>query len=113
MARSVMRNGIAVHIALISAVSKDGEFSNKRREKVMANIEDSIRYSLRRGDSAAKCSATQYVIMLPRANYENSCMVCERILKAYYKKNARNDVQIRYEVCALEPDDKENYQWIK
>ena len=113
MARSVMRSGIAVHIALISAVDKNGELPLKKIEKVMPNVEDVIQHSLRRGDSAARCSASQYVIMLPRANYENTCMVCERIIKAYYKKHARNDVILRYEVRALEPDDKENFQWIR
>jgi hypothetical protein len=113
MARSVMRSGIAVHIALISAVDKNGELPLKKIEKVMPNVEDVIQHSLRRGDSAARCSASQYVIMLPRANYENTCMVCERIIKAYYKKYARNDVMLRYEVRALEPDDKENFQWIR
>lgn len=113
MARSVMRSGIAVHIALISAVDKNGDLPLKKIEKVMPNVEDAIQHSLRRGDSAARCSASQYVIMLPRANYENSCMVCERIIKAYYKKYARNDALLRYEVRALEPDDKENFQWIR
>jgi hypothetical protein len=113
MARSVMRNGIAVHIALISAVDKDGELPLRKLERVMPNVENVIRQSLRRGDSAAKCSVSQYVIMLPRANYENSCMVCERIIKSYYKKFTRADAQLRYEVCPLEPDDKENYQWIR
>ena len=113
MARSVMRNGIAVHIALISAVDKDGELSLRKLDRVMPNVENVIRQSLRRGDSAAKCSVSQYVIMLPRANYENSCMVCERIIKSYYKKFTRADALLRYEVCPLEPDDKENYQWIR
>lgn len=113
MARSIMRSGIAVHIALISAVGKHGDLPLKKIEKVMPNVEDAIQHSLRRGDSAARCSASQYVIMLPRANYENSCMVCERIIKAYYRKYARNDALLRYEVRALEPDDKENFQWVR
>ena len=113
MARSVMRNGIAVHIAMISAVDRNGDLPLKKIEKVMPNVEDAIQHSLRRGDSAARCSASQYVIMLPRANYENSCMVCERIIKAYYRKYSRNDAILRYEVRALEPDDKENFQWLR
>ena len=79
----------------------------------MGNLEDAIRSSLRRGDSAARCSATQYVILLPRANYENSCMVCERILRAYNQKYARMDVEVRYETFPLQPDDKENFKWMR
>ena len=114
MARSMLRNGIAVHMALLSISGKrDAELSTKKREKVMANMEDVIRYSLRRGDTAARCSATQYVIMLPRANYENSCLVCDRILRAYYHKYSRMDAEIRYEVFPMQPDDKENFQWVR
>lgn len=114
MARSMLRNGMAAHLVLLSVTGRrDAELSTKKREKVMANMEEVIRYSLRRGDAAARCSAMQYVIMLPRANYENSCMVCERILRAYYQKFSRQDAEIRYEVFPLQPDDKENFQWVR
>lgn len=114
MARSVLRNGIAVHMVLVTVKGKRGaELDAKKREKVMANLEDSIRHSLRRGDSAARCSATQYIIMLPRANYENSCMVSERVFKAYYQKYTRLDAELRYEVFPIQPDDKESFQWMR
>ena len=94
MARSVLRNGIAVHMVLLSISGKrDAELSVKKREKVMANMEEVIRDSLRRGDAAARCSATQYVIMLPCANYENSCLVCDRILREYYHKFSKMDAE--------------------
>jgi DNA-binding SARP family transcriptional activator len=113
-ARSVLRSGIAVHLALISVKGKKvSEHDSKRWEKIQANLQDTIRSSMRRGDSAARCSASQYVIMLPRANYENSCMVCDRIIKAYYQKHSRLDVDIRYEVFPIQPDEKENFAWRK
>ena len=34
-------------------------------EKAMENLEEVIRSSLRRGDAAAKCTSSQYIIMLP------------------------------------------------
>ncbi len=114
MARSMLRNGMAAHMVLMSVTGRrDAELTAKKREKVMANLEEVIRYSLRRGDAVARCSATQYVIMLPRANYENSCMVCERILRAYYHKFSRADAELRFEVFPLQPDDKENLQWMR
>ena len=83
------------------------------REKEMENLKEILHCTLRRGDSAAQCSALQYVVMLPKANYENSCMVCERIFKSYFSKHSYADANLRYEVCALEPDDKENFKWIQ
>lgn len=113
MSRSVLRNGIAIHLALITMKGKKvNEHDTKRWEKLQAGLQDTIRCSLRRGDSASRCSASQYVIMLPRANYENSCMVCERVLRAFYQKYSRLDVELRFDVFPIQVDDKENLCWI-
>lgn len=113
MSRSVLRNGIAIHLALITIKGKKvSELDGKRWEKLQSGLQDTIRCSLRRGDSAARCSASQFVIMLPRANYENSCMVCERISRAYYQKYSRFDAELRFDVFPIQVDDKENLRWI-
>lgn len=113
MARSIMRSGIAVHIALISVSEKKTEITPKKLEKWMPCLEDTICRSLRRGDTLAKCSISQYVIMLPRATYENSCLVCERIIRSFNKKYTHSDFDLNYVVCPIEPDDKESFQWIR
>jgi hypothetical protein len=113
MTRSILRSGIAVHLALITMRGKKvTEHDTNRWSKLQADLQDVLRLSLRRGDSLARCSASQYVIMLPRANYENSCMVCERIIRAYYQKHSRLDVDLRYDVFPIELDDKENLKWM-
>lgn len=113
MSRSVLRNGIAIHLALLTMKGKKvNEHDGKRWEKLQTGLQDTIRCSLRRGDSAARCSASQFVIMLPRANYENSCMVCERVLKSYYQKFSKLDAELRYDVFPIQVDDKENMRWI-
>jgi len=114
MARSVLRSGIAVHMVLITVKDrKGGTFTEKKREKIMENMKEVLHASLRRGDSAARCSAQQYVVMLPRANFENSQMVCERILRAYYQRYSRADAELHYDVFPLQPDEKENFGWIQ
>ena len=108
MVRSVQRSGIAVHIALLLLVDRDGqELKAKKLEKAMDNLEEVIRSSLRRGDSVAKCTSSQYVIMLPAANYENSMMVCDRIARAYNRKYPHSDTMVHYEVCPIEMDEKD------
>ena len=67
----------------------------------MKQLGEQIRTSLRRGDTFARCSNTQYVIMLPQANYENSCMVCQRILTAFTHQYPRSPVKIHFEVHPL------------
>ena len=106
MARSMARNGMAAHIALFSiAGERNEELSKRKLQGAMNMLEDQIRCSLRRGDVAAACSVSQYIVMLPSANYENSCMVCERIIKAYYRKHPHSEANIQYAVYPLQPED--------
>ena len=105
MARDMARSGIAAHIVLLTVTGPRGsELSQRKLKGAMDNLEDQVRISLRRGDAAAKCSASQYVLMLPRANYENSCMVCDRIIRAYYRQHPHSDADIQYAVCPLQPE---------
>lgn len=63
-----------------------------------------IRINLRKGDVVARCSASQYVIMLPRANYENSCMVADRLMNAFYRRYPHSPARLRCVVQPLEPN---------
>lgn len=103
-ARSMARNGIATHIALISVSGRKGEELSKRSlERAMENLEDQIRISLRRGDAVARCSGSQYILMLPQANYENSCKVCDRIVGAFSRRYPHSPVRLQYAVHPLDP----------
>lgn len=114
MARSVLRSGIAVHLILVTMKEKRVSASDEKRwNKLYGNLQNVIRQVLRRGDTVASCSNMQYIVMLPRANYENSCKVSDRIANAYYQKNSRLDVELCFEVFSIQPDDKENWQWMR
>ena len=69
----------------------------------MENLQELLRRSLRRGDVISRCSASQYVVMLPMANYENSCMVCERIERAFFRRYPHTPARLDYAVQPLEP----------
>ena len=104
VARSMARNGITAHIALFSVFDKDGGDLPKRSlPRIMENLETQIRLNLRRGDAATRCSMCQYIIMLPRANYENSCIVCERIIKIFNRKYPHSRAYIQYAVYPVDP----------
>ena len=103
-ARSMSRNGIATHIALVSVTArKREEMSRRSLERAMENLEDQIRYSLRRGDAISRCSGSQYILMLPQANYENSCMICDRIVSAFSRRYPHSPAKLEYAVRPLEP----------
>jgi len=108
MERSMARSGIASHIAMLTVVGKHNtQLTQKQQESAVTHLEEQIRMSLRRGDAAARCSVSQFVIMLPRANYEDSCMVCNRVIRAFFRKYPRAEVDIQFTVCPIQPDIKE------
>ena len=102
--RAMARNGNATHILLLS-VSAGGEKALSRRSlnRIMEQLGEQIRINLRRGDTFSQCSISQYIIMLPQANYENSCMVCRRILGAFHRKHPHVTAKIQHMVQPLSP----------
>lgn len=104
-ARMVARSGDAVHIGLLSVLGEGGKELPKRSlDRAMENLEEQIRLNLRRGDIASRCSVSQFILMLPQANYENSCMVCERVVKAFCRQYPHSPAEIHYSVQPLEPN---------
>lgn len=103
-ARSVSRSGDAVHIGLLSMTGENNtELPRRSLSCAMENLQEQIRNNLRRGDSASRCSASQYILLLPHANYENSCMVCERIIRAFSRQYPHSPAELHYSVQPLEP----------
>lgn len=102
--RSMERNGKATHIVLLS-VSSGGEAPLAKRTlyRVMEQLGEQIRLNLRRGDTFSRCSASQYIIMLPQANYENSCMVCRRVIGAFTREHPHVAAKVNYMVQPLTP----------
>ena len=104
-ARAIVRSGDAVHIALLSMIDKNGEqLSSRSMEKAMENLQELIRTNLRKGDIASRCSISQFILMLPEANYENSCMVCRRVITAFARKYPHSQARIDFSVMPLEPN---------
>ena len=104
VARSIARTGISVHIALFTVSDKEGgDLSKRSLDRVMEHLETQIRVNLRRGDAATRCSVSQFILMLPQANYENSCKVCERIIRAYNRRYPHSPAAIQYTVYPLSP----------
>lgn len=104
-ARALVRSGNAVHIGLLTVTGESGdELPRRSLDRAMANLRDQIQTNLRKGDVASQCSVSQFIMMLPRANYENSCMVCERVIKAFNRQYPHSPARIDYAVQALEPN---------
>lgn len=103
-ARVLARSGDAVHTALLTLKAKAGrELSSHSLELAMDNVQSCVAHSLRKGDVISRCSSSQFVIMLPQANYENSCMVCRRLQDNFRKKYPHSPVLIDFFVQPLIP----------
>ena len=104
-ARAVARSGSAVHIGLLSVTDKSGrELAKRSLDCAMENLQELIRSSLRKGDIFSRCSVSQYILMLPQANFENSGKVCDRIVSAFYRQYPHSPAALSYSVQPLEPN---------
>ena len=105
LARSMARSKEVAHIALISVTEEDGTPLSKRSlPYIMDNLEVCIRTNLRRGDAAARCSASQYILLLPQANYANSSMVCSRITKSFARQYPHSPAHFQQVIYPLTPN---------
>ena len=103
--RSIERSGSVTHVALLSVTgTAEKPLSKRTVNRVMEQLGHSLRTNLRRGDTISQCSTSQYIIMLPKANYENSCMVCRRCLAAFQRAHPHVTARIHYLVQPLTPN---------
>lgn len=100
--RSIARNGHSANICLLSISGKDGEMLARRSlDPAMNNLQVLVQNNLRRGDVIARCSISQYIILLPQANYENSRMVADRLVSAFFRRYPHSPARLRYTVQPL------------
>ena len=104
MMRYMVRSGIEVQGALFDVVMDVAEENSQRKlQGWMKKLEEQLCVGLRRGDTVAQCSASQYIVMLPQTDSENGSRVCERVIKAFYRKHPHSDAVIRYEMFTVQP----------
>ena len=102
-ARRAARSGTSVHIALITVSLPDGGMPPLTvLAATMDQLQEVLTGSLRRGDVVSKYSGAQFVVMLPAANFENSTMVMERVVSAFYRQHRRNFLKLSYKIRALD-----------
>lgn len=103
-ARGVARTGDAVHILLISLRGDDqNELPRRSLDHAMQVFKPLLLNNLRRGDIVSQCSISQYVVLLPQANFENSQMIATRITKAFTRQYPHSPARIQTSVLPIEP----------
>lgn len=101
MGRMTVRSGDPVHLALLSVAGAGGRpLTPRSLACAMDNLQELLRTHLRRGDAAARCTASQFALLLPLANYENSRLVCRRIEKAFARQYPHSPARLQ---AAIQP----------
>ena len=102
--RESYRTNTQAHMCLFTIKSLDNnEISPKQCASYMSKLKSIISTSLRRGDIYTQYSITQFLVILPYANYDNSINVAQRILSSFntrHYKVSRN-LNILYSVACL------------
>lgn len=106
LARSILRSGDTVHLGLISILPQErGKLSRRSLDRVVENLRELIRTSLRRGDVASRCSVSQFILMLPQANFENSRMVCDRLIRTFNRQYPHSPARLHASIHPMEPNE--------
>lgn len=105
--RDSARSGEETSLAVLTVVHKyGGELNRRSLDLVMGNLLRLIPGLLRHGDALAQCSASQYVLLLPRADFQNGREVCRRISRAFARQYPHSPATLRVTVCPLKPGEQ-------
>ncbi|MFI3313809.1 MAG: BTAD domain-containing putative transcriptional regulator [Eubacteriales bacterium] len=103
-ARTILRTGYAIHVALITVTADSRTpLTQKQLNTTMERLQDVIGLALRQNDIFTRYSLTQYLVMLPHANYENSQMVLNRVATAFRSQYPKMSVILQYKILPLDP----------
>ena len=95
--RMLERNGQSAYLCLISVADKNGKriANTKKQSEAVGRLRTTIQYSLRRGDVFTRYSVSQYLVLLPSINYENTQMVLDRILANFKRDNPGMTIKLQ------------------
>lgn len=103
-ARTTERSGQVIQLAMLSVLPQTGrELSQKQSIQAMERLKDVINATLRRGDAFTRFSGTQYLLLLPHANYENGGMVLNRLISRFKRAYPGSQVRLQYSILPLMP----------
>ena len=95
-ARRAPRTGSCLQVVMLN-VGETG-----RSDTGMSQVLHALVHSLRSSDVVARYSDSQFIIMLPDANLEDSQRVMERVSRAYSKTYPTNAAKLQWQIRALE-----------
>jgi DNA-binding SARP family transcriptional activator len=109
--RAAERTGQVIQLSLVSVLSAQGKsLSVKQSSLAMERLKEVILATLRRGDAFTQYSASQFLLLLPCANYENGNIALQRVISNFKQAFPTMNVRIQFSVLPLIPNDLEQAQ---
>ncbi len=102
-ARNMVRTGKMVYLCLLNLNFSTELPKEYSLEKQMEGLKNSISNSLRIGDCFCRYSTSQFMVILPAANYDIGTIVMERIVNDFYLNHEDVVVSVTYELVPVEP----------
>lgn len=100
--RNLARLGATMFIALLSVSAVDETpVEPLLLDKLMKLLLASLKENLRRGDTVARYSPTQYAVLLPAVSFETGRIPLERVKKAFYKKYSNPAFILSYRLAPV------------
>ncbi len=102
-ARRAAREGTCAHLVLLTLTTVSGNIPQlEELNKNMNRLLNTLKECLRKGDVISRYSGAQYVVLLSNANYEDSVMVVERIIRSFYRQHRTVQLKVNYKVHPVE-----------
>lgn len=100
LVRLAQRQEQSLHTALITLAGAE-DIPRYSLDRAMDNLQAVILTNLRRGDAVARCSASQFVLLLPQAGLEDAQRVCRRVGRAFTRQFPHAPVRLDFTVLPL------------
>lgn len=101
--RNLERQKNKMFLALISIIQTLGDpISPLVLDGVMRELLEILKSCLRKGDTIARYSTSQFTILLPMLSYSNGQTLIGRVKKMFYKKYSDSNVGIGFQFCGME-----------
>ncbi|MCL1913850.1 MAG: winged helix-turn-helix domain-containing protein [Eubacteriaceae bacterium] len=94
--RNMKRLGTSMFLALITIDCQEADLMLV--DKVMEILADTLRGSLRRGDTIARYSINQFALLLPTVNHQTGHRVLERIKKDFFQRCASSQISMNFKL---------------
>lgn len=98
--RTMPRTGLTTFLILFTLDAKDGGTPDPEVLKVASEkLRNAILSSMRKGDTVAPCSATQYIVMLQTVTMETAQSVVQRVMRKFKFEFRRNSVKVTTDIA--------------